>query len=133
MSCKVAVVIPCYRVKAHILLCMLAYYVEWHLREAWRPLCFGDEDQAAKRSRDPVAPTKRSPAAEAKVRSRTLPDNTPVHSFRTLLETLSRQVRNVCRATNDSASFTLTTQPDATQRRALELVQTISLTAQHEA
>ena len=122
-----------HRVKAHILLCMLAYYVEWHLREAWRPLCFGDEDQAAKRSRDPVAPTKRSPAAEAKVRSRTLPDNTPVHSFRTLLEALSRQVRNVCRATNDSASFTLTTQPDATQRRALELVQTISLTAQHEA
>jgi transposase len=51
------------RVRAHIFLCMLAYYVEWHLREAWRPLLFADEDQQANATRDPVAPAKRSPAA----------------------------------------------------------------------
>ena len=55
------------RVRAHIFLCMLAYYVEWHLIEAWRPLLFADEDQAAKTKRDPVAPAKRSEAALDKV------------------------------------------------------------------
>ena len=54
------------RVRAHILLCVLAYYIEWHMREAWRELLFADEDQAAKATRDPVAPAKRSRAAQAK-------------------------------------------------------------------
>ncbi len=62
------------RVRAHIFLCMLAYYVEWHMREAWAPLMFADEDQAAKLIRDPVAPAKRSDAAIKKVVSRTLED-----------------------------------------------------------
>src|SRR5207245_2282739 len=67
------------RVRAHILLCMLAYYVEWHLREVWRELMFADEDQAAKATRDPVAPAKRSQAARTKIAGRTLQDGTPVH------------------------------------------------------
>src|SRR5207245_2311426 len=85
------------RVRAHIFLCLLAYYVEWHMREAWRPVLFGDEDQAAKRTRDPVAPAKRSPAALRKVHTKVLDDGTPVHSFPTLLKELSSIVRNVCR------------------------------------
>ncbi len=60
------------RVRAHIFLCMLAYYVEWHMLEAWRPVLFSDEDQNAKASRDPVAPAKRSQAALRKVRSNSL-------------------------------------------------------------
>ncbi|EQD73917.1 hypothetical protein B1A_04710, partial [mine drainage metagenome] len=55
------------RVRAHIFLCMLAYYVEWHMLEAWRPLLFADEDQEAKAHRDPVAPAKRSEQALQKV------------------------------------------------------------------
>jgi transposase len=85
------------RVRAHIFLCMLAYYVEWHMREAWRELMFADEDQAAKATRDPVAPARRSAAAEEKARSKQLDDGTPVHSFHTLLEELSTIVRNTCR------------------------------------
>src|SRR5207245_1433705 len=60
------------RVRAHIFLCMLAYYVEWHMREAWRELMFADTDQQAKATRDPVAPAKRSPAAVAKALHHTL-------------------------------------------------------------
>ena len=64
--------------RAHSLLCMLAYYVEWHMREAWASeLMFADEDQAAKASRDPVAPPMRSEAAMKKVASHTLIDGTP--------------------------------------------------------
>lgn len=116
------------RVRAHILLCMLAYYVEWHLREAWRELLFADEDQAAKLERDPVAPAQRSPAAERKVRSRTLADGTPVHSLRTLLDELATQVRNTCRTVGapEAPTFELTTLASPTQRRALELVQALS-------
>src|SRR6266545_4218439 len=69
------------RVRSHIFLCMLAYYVEWHMREAWRPLLFADEDQLAKTTRDPVAAAKRSAAAEAKAASHLLDDGTPAHSF----------------------------------------------------
>jgi len=85
------------RVRAHIFLCMLAYYVEWHLLEAWRELLFSDEDADAKLSRDPVAPAKRSSAALRKVHARALDDGTPAHSFQTLLADLSTIVRNTCR------------------------------------
>jgi len=57
------------RVRAHIFLCMLAYYVEWHMRQAWGELTFADTDQAAKATRDPVAPAKRSQAAQDKASS----------------------------------------------------------------
>ena len=85
------------RVRAHIFLCMLAYYVEWHMREAWRELMFADTDQQAKATRDPVAPARRSKAALAKVARHTLDDGTPAHSFATLLDELATIVRNTCR------------------------------------
>ena len=116
------------RVRAHIFLCMLAYYIQWHMREAWRALLFCDEDQGAKFTRDPVAPASRSAAAMRKVRSRRLDDGTPAHSFTTLLKSLSTIVRNTCRATdagNSAATFELTTTPDANQQRALDLIDAI--------
>jgi transposase len=73
------------RVRAHIFLCMLAYYVEWHMRQVWGELLFADEDKEAKLTRDPVAPAKRSDAAMNKVLSRTLEDGSPVHSWHTLM------------------------------------------------
>jgi transposase len=118
------------RVRAHILLCMLAYYVEWHLREAWRELMFADTEQTAKATRDPVAPAQRSAAAQDKAASHTLDDGSPVHSFATLMAELATIVRNTCRTPNagpDAPTFDITTTPSATQRRALELIQQIRL------
>jgi hypothetical protein len=118
------------RVRSHIFLCMLAYYVEWHMREAWRPLLFADEDQAAKRTRDPVAPAKRSAGAEEKALTRRLPDGSLVHSFRTLLENLATIVRNTCRmpgAKAPASTFQVVTTPSPSQRRALELIDAISV------
>ena len=116
------------RVRAHIFLCMLAYYVLWHMVEAWRPLLYADEDQQAKDSRDPVAPATRSEAAMRKVHSKKLPDGTRVHSFRSLLYHLSAIVRNTCRCANtrsDAATFTIDTNPDPKQQAALDLLKTI--------
>jgi transposase len=116
------------RVRAHILLCMLAYYVEWHMREAWRELMFADTDQQAKATRDPVAPAKRSAAAQAKAATRRLDDGTPAHSFASLLEELSTVVRNTCRtpcAGPDAPTFEVLTTPNAKQRRALDLINQI--------
>ena len=110
------------RVRAHIFLCMLAYYVEWHMREAWQELMFTDEDHAAKATRDPVAPARRSAAAEKKASSRQLDDGTPVHSFRTLLEELSTIVRNTCRVPQTAATFPMLTIPNDLQLRARELI-----------
>lgn len=118
------------RVRAHIFLCLLAYYVEWQMREAWRELMFADTDRQAKATRDPVAPAKRSPAALAKVASHTLEDGTPAHSFSTLLAELATIVRNTCRTPNagiDAPTFDLLTTPNAQQQRALELLQKITV------
>jgi transposase len=118
------------RVRAHILLCMLAYYVEWHMREAWRELMFADVDQTAKATRDPVAPAKRSEAALAKAAHHTLDDDTPVHSFATLLSDLATIVRNTCRtprAGDDARTFDVLTTPTAKQKRALDLLQQIKM------
>lgn len=106
---------------------MLAYYVEWHMKEAWRPLLFTDEDVAAKRTRDPVAPAQRSEHALQKVHGRMLDNGSPVHSFRTLLSDLATSVRNTCRSpcAPDSPTFQLTTQANPAQRRALELLDSI--------
>ncbi len=118
------------RVRAHIFLCMLAYYVEWYMREAWRPLLFCDEDQEAKKTRDPVAPAKRSESALRKARSKKLDDETEVHSFQTLLKLLSTIVRNVCRipgAAPDALPFHVVTTPDPKQQRAYDLLETITV------
>ena len=118
------------RVRAHLFLCMLAYYVEWHMREAWRELMFADCDQLAKTRRDPVAPAKRSTAALAKVASHTLDDGSAAHSWPTLLAELAAIARNTCRApqTGDrSPTFNITTTPNPKQKRALDLMQTIKM------
>ncbi len=118
------------RVRAHIFLCILAYYVEWHMREAWRSLMFADCDQATKLTRDPVAPAKRSDAAMKKVASRTLDDGTPVHSFRTLMQDLQTIVRNTCRTpkgAQDAPTFQITTTANPKQKHALELIAQIKM------
>ena len=116
------------RVRAHIFLCLLAYYVQWHMLEAWRPLLFSDEDQEAKTSRDPVAAAQRSDQALQNVSTKTLDDGSEVHSFQTLLKLLSGIVRNVCRipdAPADAATFDVVTTPSAKQQRAYQLLETI--------
>ena len=116
------------RVRAHILLCMLAYYVEWHMREAWRELMFADTDQAAKATRDPVAPAQRSQQAQRKAASHTVADGTPAHSFSTLMAELGSIVRNTCRtpgAGPEAPTFDIVTTPNATQRHALDLIKQI--------
>ncbi len=118
------------RVRAHIFLCMLAYYVEWHMREAWRELMFADTDSRAKATRDPVAPAKRSKAALAKAVRHTLDDGTPAHSFSTLMAELATLVRNTCRTPNaapDTPTFEVLTTPNAKQQRALKLIENIRL------
>ena len=118
------------RVRAHIFLSMLAYYVEWHMQEAWRELLFSDEEQEAKKERDPVAPAKRSTRALKKVHSQRLEDGTEVHSFHTLLMDLATIVRNTCRRKGGRASepmFTLTTTSSVKQTRALKLLDTITV------
>ena len=118
------------RVRSHIFLCMLAFYVEWHMLEAWRGRLFSDEDLQAKQTRDPVAPAKRSAKTLIKVHSQTLEDGSEVHSFRSLLADLSTIVRNVCRrkdATKDEPTFTITTTPSAEQQQALNLIEAITV------
>jgi hypothetical protein len=118
------------RVRIHIFLCMLAYYVEWHMREAWRALLFADEDQAAKSERDPVARATRSASAERKAQTHTLSDGSPAHSFASLIEELSTIVRNTCRpsgASPEAPTFTIVTQSTPVQQRALKLLDTITV------
>ena len=118
------------RVRAHLFLCMLAYYVKWHMTEAWRPLLFADANREHRATADPVAPATRSDAALQKIATKTLTDGTPAHSFRTLLNELSTLVRNTCRRRNPNANeptFELDTQPNAKQRTALDRIQAIRL------
>lgn len=118
------------RVRAHLFICMLAYYVKWHMMEAWRPLLFADEAQDEKRVRDPVAPAKRSTHAEAKVRSKKLADGSPAHSFQSLLSHLKSVVRNTCRRRDAEASepcFVIDTQPTQTQQKAYQLLKKIKM------
>ena len=118
------------RVRSHIFLCMLAYYVEWHMREAWRELMYADTEQAAKATRDPVAPAKRSTSAHAKAVSHALPDGSPAHSFATLMAQLATIVRNTCRAPHagpDAPTFDLTTTPGPIHQRAFALIDQIKL------
>ncbi len=118
------------RVRSHIFLCMLAYYVEWHMREAWRELMFADPDQEAKANRDPVAPAVRSQRALDKIARHTLDDDSPAHSFATLMAELATIVRNTCRtpqATETTPTFNLLTTPTAKQQHALHLLRQITV------
>ncbi len=118
------------RVRTHLFLCMLAYYVKWHMMEAWRPLLFADEDQQAKQERDPVAAAERSAKAAAKVHSKQLSDGTSVHSFQSLIRNLATLVRNTCQSRDTDAgtpSFTIDTQPTLTQQKAFQLLKKIRM------
>ncbi len=118
------------RVKAHLFLCMLAYYVKWHMMEAWRPLLFADEDQQAKQTRDPVAPDQRSAQAEEKVHSKQLADGAMAHSFQTLLRNLATIVRNTCKSQDaevGTPSFTIDTQLTQKQLEAFQLLKEIKM------
>lgn len=110
------------RVRAHVLLCMLAYYVQWHMERAWAPLLFRDEERPE--LADPVAPAQRSAAALAKARTGRLPDGTPVHSFRTLLAELATLTRDrlVPAGAPEAAGFEIVAVPTPLQARALDLL-----------
>jgi len=113
------------RVRAHVFLCMLAYYVEWMMRQALAPMLFDDDDkEAADRQRKSiVAPAQRSPAAEQKAGTKRTADGQPVHSFQTLLKDLATIAKNRVRSSKaQAAEFWLTTRPTETQRRALDLL-----------
>ena len=111
------------RVRAHIFLCLLAYYVQWHLERAWAPLSFRDEERPE--LDDPVAPAVRSEAALAKAHTQHLPDGSPVHSFRTLLSELATLTRNrvVPVGAPDEAAFEIDAIPTPLQARALSLLE----------
>jgi transposase len=113
------------RVRAHILLCMLAYYVEWHMRQLLAPILFDDDDkaqaQAARASI--VAPAQRSRAAQLKALTKRTADGVQVHSFQTLIGDLATIVKNRIQPTDKNiAGFDMLTQPTATQQHALDLL-----------
>jgi hypothetical protein len=111
------------RVRAHVFLCMLAYYVAWHMRRTLAPLLFEDHDQpaAAVSRTSPVAAAQVSPAARAKARARKTDDGEPVHSFRTLLADLATLTRNTMRL-GEALPFTALSRPTAIQQRAFDLL-----------
>ena len=110
------------RVKAHVFLCMLAYYVEWHMRQALAPILFDDDDpQAAEAARNSiVSPALRSPKAYGKDHSKRTEDGLPVHSFQTLLKDLATLTRNEVRVGAQTLHMLAT--PTPVQQRALELL-----------
>jgi hypothetical protein len=113
------------RVRAHVFLCMLAYYVEFHMRGRLAPILFDDHDRAAAAAerRSIVAPAERSPAAQRKVATRRTDDGLPVHSFRSLLSDLATLCLNkVSLPSNQKYRFELPTKPTPLQARAGELL-----------
>jgi Transposase DDE domain len=113
------------RVKAHIFLCMLAYHLTWHLRRAWKPLLFDDE-QPPQRP-DPVAKASRSRSAERKAQTKRTASGEPCHSLQTLLPQLATRCRNTIRLPATGATFDQLTEPTPTHARALELIETYTL------
>jgi transposase len=113
------------RVRAHVLLCMLAYYVEWHMRRALAPILFDDDDKPAGEAlrASIVAPAQRSPRAEIKAASKRTGDDLPVHSFTTLLRDLATIVKNRIQPRAAGApSFEMITRPTPSQKHALDLL-----------
>ncbi len=113
------------RVRAHILLCLLAYYVEWHMRQRLAPLLFDDDDkpqaQAARAS--VVSPATRSQSARNKARTKRTPDGFKVHSFQTLLADLATLAKNTIQPTDKAvATFAMLTRPTPLQQRAFDLL-----------
>lgn len=114
------------RVRAHVFLCMLAYYVEWHMRKALAPILFDDHDRKAGKARraSVVAPAQRSPAAKAKASRKRTEDDYPVHSFQTLLANLATISKDRIKPNlPDAPWFDKVTVPTPLQQRALGLLQ----------
>jgi transposase len=109
------------RVRAHVLICMLAYYLTWHLKAAWKPLLFADEDRPV--SPDPVAKAVRSTSAQQKTQTKRTGAGQPAHSYRTLLAELATQTRNTTRLHGHAGTFEKLTQPTALQTQALDLAE----------
>ena len=113
------------RVRAHVFLCMLAYYVEWHMRQKLKPMLFDDEDAEGAEARRPsvVAPAKVSMSARAKAAAKTTTDGDPVHSLRTLIDDLATITRNtVAPHIPGTEPFQVTTRPTPLQRKAFKLL-----------
>jgi transposase len=113
-------------VRAHIFLCMLAYYVEWYMRKAWAPLLFEDEElEEARKRRDAVKPARPSASSKRKKSLKLTDDGLPVQSFQTLLAELGTLCRNKCRMGSDSSSpaFYQMTEPTPLQKRAFDLLE----------
>jgi hypothetical protein len=113
------------RVRAHVLLCMLAYYLEWHMRQGLAPMLFEDADkQAADTLRTSVvAQAQRSPAAVQKQTTKSTPDGLPVHSFQTLLADLATIAQNtIVTAITPKYPLTMVTRPTPTQHKAFQLL-----------
>ena len=113
------------RVRAHVLLCMLAYYVEWHMRQALAPLLFDDEDHEAAAAQRPsvVAPAQPSAKARRKASRQRTDQGEPVHSFQTLLADLATIVKNrIAPKVTGAKPFDQTTRPTPLQQRALDLL-----------
>ena len=108
------------RVKAHVLICMLACYLTWHLRRAWAPLTFTDQDPPT--PADPVAPARRSGHAQAKASHQHDPAGHPYHSFRGLLEHLATLTRNQVRFAGTQATIPMLAEPTSAQRQAFDLI-----------
>jgi hypothetical protein len=114
------------RVRAHAFLCMLAYYLEWHLRQAWAELLFDDEHPPI--NHDPVAKAQRSPQAKRKASTQHTAAGDTCHSFPSLLAELTLIVRNTNRIPGSKATFDTTTDPNPTQARAHELIEQTAAT-----
>jgi hypothetical protein len=117
------------RVRAHVFLCVLAYYVEWHMRRVLAPILFDDDDKEFAQSlrTSIVAPARRSPKAESKAQAKCTADDEPVHSFRSLLKDLATLAKNQVHSpaksrTQTAAEFEMLTTPTSLQRRAFELL-----------
>jgi hypothetical protein len=108
------------RVRAHVLICKLAFYLTWHLRRAWAPLTFTDENPPA--PANPVAPARRSAAAQAKASCQHDQAGQPYYSFRGLIDHLATLTRNQVRFTGAQAAVPMLTEPTSTQREAFHLL-----------
>ena len=114
------------RVRAHVLLCMLAYYLTWHLKTAWAPLIFKDEHPPL--ATDPVANAARSHAAQRKAQTKRTAGGDPCHSYKTLLADLATLTRNKIRLPGAAATFDKLAEPTPLQARALDLAANTPIT-----
>ncbi len=114
------------RIRAHVFLCMLAYYVEWHMCDALRELTFDDDDIAGAQAtrKSVVEKAKRSASAKQKDATRRTPENLPVQSFQDLLKNMATLTRNSIRFESSASVFNQLTESTPLQRRVLELLST---------